>query len=64
MVVKLDRLDWQREAGFTARAPRGGHSLEISAQTGRDPLKSIEVQVGRTGVLTPVAVLEPVLLAG
>lgn len=64
MVVKLDRLDWQREAGFTARAPRWAIAWKFPPRQAETLLKSIEVQVGRTGVLTPVAVLEPVLLAG
>lgn len=64
MVAKLDRLDWQREAGFTARAPRFAIALKFPAHQARTLLKSIEVQVGRTGVLTPVAKLEPVNLAG
>ncbi|GAB6035942.1 NAD-dependent DNA ligase LigA [Fundidesulfovibrio butyratiphilus] len=64
MVAKLDRLDWQRQAGFTARAPRFAIALKFPAHQARTRLTAIEVQVGRTGVLTPVAKLEPVNLAG
>ncbi|WP_243363337.1 NAD-dependent DNA ligase LigA [Fundidesulfovibrio terrae] len=64
MVVKLDRLDWQREAGFTARAPRWAVAWKFPPRQARTVLKRIDVQVGRTGVLTPVAMLDPVSLAG
>ncbi|GFK94491.1 DNA ligase [Fundidesulfovibrio magnetotacticus] len=64
MVVKLDRLDWQREAGFTARAPRWAVAWKFPPRQAETLLERIEVQVGRTGVLTPVAVLAPVSLAG
>jgi DNA ligase (NAD+) len=64
MVVKLDRLDWQREAGFTARAPRWAVAWKFPPRQARTKLLGIDVQVGRTGVLTPVANLEPVKLAG
>jgi DNA ligase (NAD+) len=64
MVVKLDRLDWQREAGFTARAPRWAIAWKFPPRQAETKLVNIEVQVGRTGVLTPVAVLDPVQLAG
>jgi len=64
MVVKLDRLDWQREAGFTARAPRWAVAWKFAPRQAETLLERIEVQVGRTGVLTPVAVLAPVSLAG
>jgi DNA ligase (NAD+) len=64
MVVKLDRLDWQREAGFTARAPRWAVAWKFPPRQARTVLEKIDVQVGRTGVLTPVAFLKPVSLAG
>ncbi|MFZ5426177.1 MAG: NAD-dependent DNA ligase LigA [Thermodesulfobacteriota bacterium] len=64
MVVKLDRLDWQREAGFTARAPRWAIAWKFPPRQAQTVLERIEVQVGRTGVLTPVAHLKPVQLAG
>ncbi|WP_243366554.1 NAD-dependent DNA ligase LigA [Fundidesulfovibrio soli] len=64
MVVKLDSLEWQREAGFTARAPRWAIAWKFPPRQAETVLRSIEVQVGRTGVLTPVAMLEPVQVAG
>jgi DNA ligase (NAD+) len=64
MVVKLNILDWQREAGFTARAPRWAIAWKFPPRQAETTLISIEIQVGRTGVLTPVAVLAPVQLAG
>ena len=64
MVVKLNRLDLQREAGFTARFPRWAVAWKFAPRQAETVLERIDVQVGRTGVLTPVAVLEPVQLAG
>ncbi|WP_043644341.1 NAD-dependent DNA ligase LigA [Fundidesulfovibrio putealis] len=64
MVVKLDRLDWQREAGFTARAPRWAIAWKFAPHQAETVLERIDIQVGRTGVLTPVAILTPVQLAG
>jgi len=64
MVIKLDDLDGQREAGFTARAPRWAVAWKFAPRQARTLLRKIAVQVGRTGVLTPVAVLEPVRIAG
>ncbi len=64
MVAKLNRLDWQAEAGFTARAPRWAIALKFPAHQAETKLVAITIQVGRTGVLTPVARLEPVSLAG
>jgi DNA ligase (NAD+) len=63
-VVKLDSLALQREAGSTSRAPRWAMAYKFAAERAETKLLSITVQVGRTGVLTPVAELEPVLLAG
>ena len=63
-VVKLDSLALQREAGSTAKAPRWAMAFKFAAERAETRLLSITVQVGRTGVLTPVAELEPVLLAG
>jgi len=64
MVVKLDNLAGQREAGFTARAPRWAVAWKFPPRQAQTVLKKIDVQVGRTGVLTPVALLEPVQIAG
>ena len=63
-VVKLDSLALQREAGSTSKAPRWAMAYKFAAERAETKLLSISVQVGRTGVLTPVAELEPVLLAG
>jgi DNA ligase (NAD+) len=63
-VVKLDSLALQREAGSTSKAPRWAMAYKFAAERAETRLVSITVQVGRTGVLTPVAELEPVLLAG
>jgi DNA ligase (NAD+) len=63
-VVKLDSLARQREAGFTAKSPRWAIAYKFAAERAETRLRAITVQVGRTGVLTPVAELEPVQLAG
>jgi DNA ligase (NAD+) len=63
-VVKLDSLGLQREAGSTSKAPRWAMAYKFAAERAETRLLGISVQVGRTGVLTPVAELEPVVLAG
>ncbi|HEY1793525.1 MAG TPA: NAD-dependent DNA ligase LigA [Opitutaceae bacterium] len=63
-VVKLDSLALQAEAGSTSKAPRWAMAYKFAAERAETRLLSISVQVGRTGVLTPVAELEPVILAG
>ena len=64
VVAKLNSLDMQRALGFTSRAPRWALALKFPAYQVKTKLNSIRIQVGRTGVLTPVAELEPVPLAG
>ncbi len=64
VVVKVDRLDQRERLGFTARAPRWAVAYKYPPKGERTLLRDIQVQVGRTGVLTPVAILEPVRLAG
>ncbi len=63
-VVKLDAFAQQREAGATSKAPRWAIAYKFAAERSETKLHAITVQVGRTGVLTPVAELEPVFLAG
>lgn len=64
VVYKLDDLDAQEALGFTARAPRFAVAWKFAARQARTRLKRIAVQVGRTGVLTPVAELDPVSVGG
>ena len=62
-VVKLDRFEDQRTAGATEKAPRWAIAYKYKADTARTRLKAITIQVGKTGVLSPVAELEPVFLS-
>jgi DNA ligase (NAD+) len=64
IVAKVSSIAQQRQLGWTSRAPRWAIAYKYAAQQARTVLKNIEVQVGRTGVLTPVAHLEPVPVAG
>ena len=63
-VVKLDDFMLQEEAGYTSKAPRWAIAYKFEAERAETLLKEISLQVGRTGVVTPVAILEPVQLAG
>jgi DNA ligase (NAD+) len=63
-VIKLNDLALRERAGYTAKAPRWAIAYKYAAEQARTRLNAITVQVGRTGVLTPVAELEPVFLAG
>ncbi|MFO7535098.1 MAG: NAD-dependent DNA ligase LigA [Kiritimatiellia bacterium] len=63
-VIKLDDFALRETVGWTAKAPSWAMAYKYEAETAFTRLKGITVQVGRTGILTPVAELEPVLLAG
>ncbi|MFA5239141.1 MAG: NAD-dependent DNA ligase LigA, partial [Phycisphaerae bacterium] len=64
MVIKVNRLDQREVLGFTGRAPRWCISYKFAAEQAETVVKSIDVQVGKGGTLTPVANLKPVFLAG
>ena len=64
IVIKINDLAMQEKLGATARAPRWALALKFPAHQGETRLLDIIVQVGRTGVLTPVAILEPITLSG
>ena len=64
VVVKVDSFEQQRQLGFTARAPRWSIAFKFPPEEKQTVLREIRVQVGRTGVLTPVAEFDPVTVAG
>ena len=64
IVVKINDIAQQNELGSTAKSPRWATSYKFPAHQAITTIEHIEVQVGRTGVLTPVAILEPVKIAG
>jgi len=64
IVIKVDRTSLQDELGFTGKAPRWAIAYKYAARAGVTKLEDIRVQVGRTGKLTPVAMLAPVLIGG
>src|ERR1700691_3918515 len=64
IVIKVHRISLQDELGFTGKAPRWAIAYKYAARAGITKLEDIRVQVGRTGKLTPVAMLAPVLIGG
>src|SRR3954454_17911413 len=64
IVVKVDRTGLQQELGFTGKAPRWAIAYKYAARAGISQIEDISVQVGRTGKLTPVAMLKPVPIGG
>jgi len=64
VVIKVNRLDYQEDLGFTSRVPKWATAFKFPPEEATTTLKEIELGVGKTGAVTPVAILEPVFLAG
>ncbi len=64
LVIKINQRKYQEDLGYTGKSPRWGIALKFPAEQATTKIKEIYVQVGRTGALTPVALMDPVKLAG
>lgn len=64
LVIKVNSLEYQEKLGFTGKSPRWGVAYKFPAETVTTIVRDIKVQVGRTGALTPIAILDPVPVAG
>lgn len=64
IVVSVNQIEWFKKLGVVGKAPRGSVAYKFPAEKATTVLKDVHIQIGRTGKLTPVAVLEPVQLAG
>lgn len=64
IVVKVDDLDQQEDLGFTAKSPRWAAAYKFPEEEAITVLRDIELSIGRTGVVTPTAILDPVIVAG
>jgi len=64
LMIKIDEMNIQKSLGYTVKTPRFSVAYKFPAQEQQTKIKDVKFQIGRSGVLTPVAILEPVLIAG